>query len=110
MSLPENRFKIASEKIQDEHVSEQMPRAVVQKHRGDKLPGISVADAAITQAKIIADESRLIEFDTQLRDKDRQVRADQGQQDEALALRPTLRVGRRFPARQTHFARVSQRN
>jgi len=74
------------------------------------LVDLRVADAAITQAKIIADESRLIKFDTQLRDKDRQVRADQGQQDEALALRPTLRVGRRFPARQTHFARVSQRN
>jgi hypothetical protein len=82
----------------------------VQKHGGDKLPGISVADAAITQAEIIANESRLIKLDTQLRDKDRQVRADQDQQDKALALRPTLRVGRSFATRQTHFARVSQRH
>ena len=53
-----------------------MPRAAVQKHRGDKLPGISLAHPAITQAKVSANESRLIVFDKELRDEDRDIRAD----------------------------------
>src|ERR1700739_3409656 len=42
MSLAEDQFKIAAEEIQNQHVAEQVPRPIVQKHGGKKLPCIRI--------------------------------------------------------------------
>ena len=79
MSPPENRFKIASEEIQNEQICQQMPRTDVQQRRGDKLPGISIAHTLIGNAKIRANESRLPPFNKELRHKKCHIRAEQYQ-------------------------------
>ena len=109
MSLAEDRFEVAAEEIQNEYVAEQVPWAIVEKHGGDKLPGVGVAHTAITDAEVIANEPGLIGFEKKLHGKDRQVCADQRQENYPLALRPGLRVGRVLSAGQMHRPRVSQR-
>ena len=109
MSLAEDRFEVAAEEIQNEYVAEQVPWAIVEKHGGDELPGVGVAHTAITDAEVIANESGLIGFEKKLHGKDRQVCADQRQENYPLALRPGLRVGRVLSAGQMHRPRVSQR-
>jgi hypothetical protein len=46
MPLTKNGLQIASEKIEDQHVCQQMPRPVVQKHSGNELPRVCVVNAA----------------------------------------------------------------
>ena len=79
MSLTEDQFEVAAKEVQDEHVAEQVPWAIVEKHGGDKLPGVGIAHTAITDAEVIANEPRLIDFEKKLRGKDGQVCADQRQ-------------------------------
>src|SRR5438552_3934993 len=98
-----------AEELQNEYVAEQVPWAIVEKHGGDKLPGVGVAHTAITDAEVIANEPGLIGFEKKLHGKDRQVCADQRQENYPLALRPGLRVGRVLSAGQMHRPRVSQR-
>ena len=45
LPLPDDRFHIAPEQIKEEHVPEQMPRAVVQKDGGKELPAVGGAQA-----------------------------------------------------------------
>jgi len=51
----------------------------MEKHGGDKLPGVSVAHTVITDAEVIANEPGLIGFEKKLRGEDSQIRADQRQ-------------------------------
>src|SRR5476649_1016190 len=87
-----------------------MPRPGVQKHGGDKLPCIRIANPPVAQAQKVANDSRLIGFKKELRDERRDVCADQNEQDHALPFAPTPCQRRRLPAGQAHETRVSQRN
>src|SRR3954447_15397701 len=109
ISLTDDRFYIAADKIEDERVGREMPDAVMQKHRADELPGVGVPDTGIADAKVNASEPGLIRLDHQLRDKHSHVRANQPQQNHALRPRPRFRKRRGLPTRQTHAPRVSHR-
>ena len=50
MSLTEDQFEVAAEEVQDEHIAEQVPWAVVEKHGSDKLPGVGVAHTVVADA------------------------------------------------------------
>src|SRR5947208_9585375 len=108
MSLAQDRFEVAAEEIQNEYVAEQVPWAIMEKHGGDKLPGEGVAHTAITDAEVIANEPGLIGVEKKLDGKDRQVCADQRQENYTLALRPRQRVGRGVTAGQMQLVRVAQ--
>ena len=108
MALPENDFQVASEQIQDQHVAQQVPRPVVQKHGGKKLPGVSVAHTRIAQAEISADRSGLVHFEKQLRHENSEINTEKCEERNALAFGPRLRVGRTLSTGQTHLPRVSQ--
>ena len=46
MALAENGFQVAPENVQDEHVSQEMPRAAIKQRRGDELPRVSIMNTA----------------------------------------------------------------
>src|SRR5438067_1791825 len=102
LPLADDRFHVAPEQIKQEHVPEEMPRAVMQKSGRNELPAISVVQPAIAQRKILADEPGLVRIEKKLGDKHRDVYADQAQQDDPRPLDPTPRSRRRFPAREAH--------
>ena len=58
----------------------------MQKHRGDKLPRICVAHAAMADSEVIANKSRLIKIDNQLAEENEGVYADEKRQNNLLAL------------------------
>ena len=91
MPPTENRFDVASENIQDQDVSQEMPRSSIEQHRGDKLPRISIVDATIAQREIIAHKSWLKRVEKKLRDKTGYIQADQRQQNNASVLLPRPR-------------------
>src|SRR5437016_276077 len=66
MPLAENRLQVASENIEDQHVSQEMPRTAVEKHCRDELPRVGVVNAPIAQCEIIADEARLKRIEKKL--------------------------------------------
>ena len=76
MALAENGFDIAPKQIEQGHVPEEMPWAVMQKHRGNELPGVSVVHTAIVNAEVIVDEARLGSFENKLRNKNTNVDAN----------------------------------
>ena len=89
--MSENRLDVAPESIQDEQISQEMPRIAVEQHRGDELPRISIVDATIAQRKIIADETGLERIEKKLCDKTGNIQADQRQQNNASVLLPRPR-------------------
>ncbi len=48
VALAENRFEVASENVQDQHVSQEMPRTAIEQRGGDELPCVSIVNTAIT--------------------------------------------------------------
>ena len=88
MPLAKNRLEIASQNKENEHVSKQMPRPVMQKRGDDKLPGVGVAHAVVAYSKIIATETRPICFEEKLRYENRYVEPEQCEQDKARLLGP----------------------
>src|SRR5438034_4499867 len=102
LPLADDRFHVAPEQIKQEHVPEQMPRAVMQKSGCNKLPAVSVVQPAIAQHKILADEPRLVHIEEKLGDKHRDVCPDQAQQNDPRPLNPAPGSRRRFPAREAH--------
>ena len=109
LPLADDRFHVAAEQIQNEHVSEQMPGPVVQEDGGKKLPSISRVNAAIAQAEVLADEAWLIGVEEKLRDECDDIYADQSEQNDARPLRPAPGERRGLSAGQAHVPRVSQR-
>src|ERR1700730_873258 len=76
VALTENGLEVASQKIENEHVTEQMPWPVMEKHGGDELPRVCVVHAALAHGQIIADETRLVDVEKKLCDKNREVEGD----------------------------------
>ena len=108
LPLANDRFHVAAQQIQDEHVSNQVPRPVVQESGGKELPSVGRVNAAIAQSQVFADEPRLIGVEKNLRDKRDDIQPDQAEQNYARALRPAPGERRRFSAGQAHVTRVSQ--
>src|SRR4030088_2093536 len=81
MALSDDRFHIAPEQIENDGVADQMPRAVMQKDGGKKLPTKSCAHATVAEPKIFSDESRLRCLQKNLRTEGGDVDADQAEQD-----------------------------
>src|SRR3954447_7539069 len=102
LTLPKDRFEVATKQVKNQHVSEQMPWTGVQKHCGNELPCVGVANARVAERQKRPDESRAGSVNYHLRRKNDQVDADERQQGNSLALRPSPRVGRRFSAGQAH--------
>ena len=109
LPLPNDRFHVAAEQIQNEHVPDQMPRPVVQEDGGKKLPSVGRMNTAITQAEVLADEAWLVGFEKKLGDKGSDIYADQSEQNYPWPLRPRPGERRGFSAGQAHIMRVSQR-
>ena len=91
MPLTENGFDVASENIQDQEVSEEMPGSSIEQHCGDELPRVSIVNTAIAQREIIADEAGLKCIEKKLGNETGNINADQRQQDNAPAFSPRPR-------------------
>ena len=52
LSLAKNGFDVAPDKIKHEHVDGEMPDAVVEKKRGEKLPGVGLGDTTIAEGEV----------------------------------------------------------
>src|ERR1700716_3266819 len=102
LPLADDRFHVAPEQVEQEHVPEQMPRPIVQKGGGDELPPVGFVQPAIAQREILADEAGLVRVEEKLRDKHRDGYPDQAEQNDPRPLNPAPRSGRRFPAREAH--------
>src|SRR5206468_64219 len=109
LALTDDRFHVAPQQIKEKHVPEQVPRAIVQKRGADELPTVGRAQPAIAQRQILADESGLVGIEEKLGDKNREVCADQAQENDAGPLNPAPGRRRRFSAGEAHESRVSQR-
>jgi hypothetical protein len=79
LPLADDRFHVSPEQIKQEHVPEQMPRPIVQEGGGDELPPVGFVQPMIAQGEILADEPGLVGIEEKLRDKHRDVYADQAQ-------------------------------
>src|ERR1051326_7866513 len=102
LALADDRFDVAAEKIEEEHVPEQMPRAIVKKRGRDKLPAVSGTQALVAQREILANKSRLIGVEEKLGDKNRDVRADQSKKNDSRTPDPTPGGPRRLSAGEVH--------
>src|SRR5436190_367212 len=105
MSLPENRFQIASQKIKKQNVTEKMPWAAVQQRGGHKLPRISIEDSVLAQGQIIRHEAGLENIEAKLADKRCDIQRDDRSECDALRLRPRSRKDRWFSPREPHVSK-----
>src|SRR3954470_4641673 len=106
LALPDDRFHVPAEQIEQEHVSEQMPRTVVEKRRGEELPAIGGAQPVIAEREIFADKSRLVGIEEKLGNKNSDVRPDQSEKDDSRPLDPAPGGRRRFSAGKGHVAEL----
>src|SRR6202011_4894584 len=83
VALAENRFNVASENVQNQHVPQEMPRTAIEEHRSDELPCVSIVNTAITQRQVIAHEAGRKRIEKQLSNETGNVQPDQGEQNDA---------------------------
>src|SRR3984893_12347877 len=76
VALTENGLEVASQKIENGHIAEQMPWPVMEKHGSDELPRVCIVHTAFAHGQIIADETRLVDVEKKLCDKNREVEGD----------------------------------
>src|SRR2546423_13659919 len=76
LALTDNRLDVAAEQIEEEHVAEQMPRAIVEKSGGEELPPVGRAQPLIAQSQILAGGSWVVSVEEKLRHENGYVRAD----------------------------------
>src|SRR5205807_1218428 len=69
VSLAENRLEVASENVEDQHVSQEMPRITIEEHRSNELPRVGIVNTPIAQREIITDEARLERIQKKLGDE-----------------------------------------
>ena len=84
-----------------------MPGSGLQKHGGEKLPGVRVVDATIAQGKIITDKASVVILQQQLRNENCDVCADESHQNDPLLLGPAPCERRGFSSGKAHLERVS---
>jgi hypothetical protein len=88
LALPDDGFHIAPDKIKDQHVGDEMPDAVMEQWRGEKLPGVGIIDAAVAQGKVFLNERLAPGSKDELADEGGSVQAEQRKQNNALRRRP----------------------
>ena len=76
MFLPKDRFHVAADEVEDDHIAHKTEDAGMQEHRAEKLPGVGLIDAAIAEAQILGDSTGLIGLDNLLRDKNGEINSD----------------------------------
>lgn len=88
LALPDDGFNIAPNKIKDQYVGREMPDAMMEQWRREKLPGISVIDPAIAQGEVIQNEGLAPGSEDELEDERDRVKSEQGKQDNLLRRLP----------------------
>src|SRR6266513_2738444 len=77
LPLPDNHLHVASNKIKDQHIGEEMPDVVIEQRGGKKLPGVSVRNTAIAKAEIFENESAIPGGENDLGNEGRRVQTQQ---------------------------------
>src|ERR1700719_1169205 len=91
VALAENRLDVSPENIQDQHVSQKVPRAGIEQRRRHELPRVGIVNAAIAQRQIIAHEAGLKRIEKELSNETGNVQSDQREQNNAPAFSPRPR-------------------
>src|SRR5205823_11960849 len=96
LPLADNCLHVAPDKIEDQHVGDEMPDVVIEQRGGKKLPGVSVRNTAIAEAEIFENESAIPGGENELGDEYRGVQTQQRTQNDALRRCPRARKTRRL--------------
>jgi len=73
LPLPDNCLHVASDKIKDQHIGEEMPDVVIEKRGSKKLPGVGLRNTTVAKPEIFQNESAIPGGENELDDERRGV-------------------------------------